>query len=169
MDLRNYGLKGDGLLQTGCNITASQNIVTCTGSSFTAADIGKAAFFPGAGAAGAFLNSSIASYQSPTQVTLHDTASTTMSNASLWYGTNNTAAWCAAMNCTSATPPNTLFSSQPGRTVLMQCGTYFISGTVYTRNNDNLIGRGPGGDTSAVIQSGEQSECPVHGFERQRG
>ncbi len=142
MDLRNYGLKGDGLLQTGCNITASQNIVTCTGSSFTAADIGKAAFFPGAGAAGAFLNSSIASYQSPTQVTLHDAASTTMANASLWYGTNNTAAWCAAMNCTSATPPNTLFSSQPGRTVLLPRGTYFISGTVYTRNNDNLIGAG---------------------------
>ncbi|MGA3053388.1 MAG: right-handed parallel beta-helix repeat-containing protein [Candidatus Korobacteraceae bacterium] len=142
MDLRAYGLKGDGILQTGCNITSGQKVVTCSGSSFSAADVGKAAFFQGAGAAGAFLNTSIASYQSATQVTLQDAASTTVANGSLWYGTDNTAAWCAAMNCTSATPPNRLFSVQPGRTVLLPRGTYFISGTAYTRNNDNLIGAG---------------------------
>ena len=36
MDLRNYGLKGDGLLQAGCNITVGQKAVTCTASGFTA-------------------------------------------------------------------------------------------------------------------------------------
>jgi hypothetical protein len=142
MDLRNYGLKGDGLLQSGCNIVSGQTVVTCSASSFTPADVGKAAFFPGAGSSSAFLHSVIASYQSATQVTLLDAASTTVSNGPLWYGTDNTAAWCAAMNCTSATLPNTLFSPQPGRTVLLPRGTYFISGTVYTRNNDNLIGAG---------------------------
>ncbi len=142
MDLRNYGLKGDGLLQAGCNITVGQKAVTCTASGFTALDVGKAAFFPAAGAAGAFLNSTIASYQSATQVTLADAATTAVTNGPLWYGTDNTAAWCAAMNCTSATPPNTLFSAQPGRTVLLPRGTYFISGTAYTRNNDNLMGAG---------------------------
>ena len=142
MDLRDYGLKGDGLLQPGCNITSGQNVVTCSASSFTSADVGKAAFFPTAGASSAFLNTTIASYQSATQVTLQDAASTTVSNGPLWYGHANTAAWCAAMNCTSTTTPNQVFSPQPGRTVLLPRGTYFISGTIYTRNNDNLIGAG---------------------------
>ncbi len=142
MDLRNYGLQGDGLLLNGCNITAGQSVVTCSASSFTAADVGKGAFFQGAGASANFLNSTIASYQSPTQVTLQAAASTTVTSGSLWYGTDNTAAWCAAMNCTSATFPNQIYSSQPGRTVLLPRGTYFISGTAYTRNNDNLVGAG---------------------------
>jgi hypothetical protein len=142
MDLRNYGLKGDGLLLTACNITAGQTTVTCTGSAFTAGDVNKGAFFQGAGAAGAYLNTTIVSYQSPTQVTLAASASATVSNGSLWYGTDNTAAWCAAMNCTSTATPNRIYSPQPGRTVLLPRGTYFLTGTAYTRNNDNLIGAG---------------------------
>ena len=142
MDLRNYGLKGDGLLLTACNITAGQAVVTCTGSAFTANDVSKGAFFQGAGAAGAYLNTTIAGYQSPTQVTLAAAASTSVSNGSLWYGTDNTAAWCAAMNCTSTVTPNQIYSPQPGRTVLLPRGTYFLTGTAYTRNNDNLIGAG---------------------------
>ncbi len=142
MDLRNYGLKGDGLLQTGCNITSGQTVVTCSAASFTYTDVGKAAFFQGAGVATAYLNSVIASYQSPTQVTLQNAASTTVSNGVFWYGTDNTAAWCAAMNCTSTATPNKIFSPEPGRTVLLPRGTYFVSGTIYTRNNDNLIGAG---------------------------
>ena len=142
MDLRNYGLKGDGVLLSTCSITAGQAIVTCTGSSFSANDVGKGAFFQSAGASGAYLNSTIASYQSSTQVTLAAAAASTVSNGSFWYGTDNTAAWCAAMNCNSANPPNHIFSPQPGRTVLLPRGTYFLTGTVYTRNNDNLIGAG---------------------------
>ena len=141
-DLRNYGLKGDGLLLPACNITAGQRTVTCTGSTFTASDVGKGAFFQSAGASGGFLNTTVASYQSATQITLAAAATTTVTNGSLWYGTDNTAAWCAAMNCNSATPPNQLYSPKPGRTVLLPRGTYFLTGTVYTRNNDNLIGAG---------------------------
>jgi hypothetical protein len=142
MDLREYGLKGDGLLLTTCNITSGLTVVTCTGSTFTPNDIGKGAFFQGAGVSGAFLNTTVAGYQSPTQITLAAAASTTVTNGPLWYGTDNTAAWCTAMNCTSTSTPNQLYSPQPGRTVLLPRGTYFISGTAYTRNNDNLIGAG---------------------------
>ena len=142
MDLRNYGLKGDGLLLHNCSITTGLAVVTCPGSAFTANDVGKGGFFEGAGAAGAYLNTTIASYQSPTQVTLAAPASTTVAGGSFWYGTDNTAAWCAAMNCTSTATPNQLYSPQPGRTVLLPRGTYFITGTAYTRNNDNLIGAG---------------------------
>jgi len=142
MDLRNYGLKGDGQLLNSCAIAAGQRTVTCTGSAFTAADVGKGAFFQGAGAAGAYLNTTIAGYQSPSQITLAAAASTTVASGPLWYGTDNTAAWCAAMNCTSAAVPNQLFSPQPGRTVLLPRGTYFLTGTAYTRNNDNLVGAG---------------------------
>ena len=155
MDLRDYGLVGDGVLLTSCNITHGQSVVRCTGSNFSAGDIGKAAFFPGAGAGGTtFLNTTIASYQSSTQVTLAAAAATDVNSGAFWYGTDNTQAWCAAMSCNSAGVPNTVFTAQPGRTVLLPRGTYFISCNTpssngycgaFTRNGDVLQGVGQSG------------------------
>jgi hypothetical protein len=142
MDLRDYGLVGDGAILANCNIASGQKVVTCSGSAFTSADAGKGAFFQGAGAAGAYLNTTIASYQSATQVTLAAAASTTVAGGTLFYGTDNTAAWCAAMNCASANVPNALFTVQPGRTVRLPRGTYFLTGSAYTRNGDQLVGDG---------------------------
>ena len=142
MDLRDYGLVGDGTRLQNCAITSGQRIVTCIGSAFSSADVGKGLFFAGAGASSAYLNSSIASYQSPTQVTLAAAASTTVSGGTLWYGTDNTAAWCAAMTCTNVNSPNAVYSPQPGRTVRLPRGTYLLTGSAYTRNGDQLIGDG---------------------------
>ncbi|MGC2110998.1 MAG: hypothetical protein WA655_15870, partial [Candidatus Korobacteraceae bacterium] len=64
--------------------------------------------------------------------------------------TDNTAAWCAAMNCTSASVPNTVYSPQPGRTVRLPRGTYFLTGSAYTRNGDQLMGDGYTG-TSVML------------------
>ena len=142
MDLRDYGLVGDGTILSSCNITNGQKVVTCTGSAFSSADVGKGAFFYGAGVAGAYLNTTIASYQSSTQVTLTAAASTTVSGGTLYYGTDNTTAWCAAMNCGNANAPNAIYTAQPGRTVRLPRGTYFLTGSAYTRNGDQLIGDG---------------------------
>src|ERR1035441_6696475 len=54
MDLRAYGLVGDGTRLQTCNIASGQEVVTCTGSAFSSADVGKGAFFAGAGASGAY-------------------------------------------------------------------------------------------------------------------
>ena len=46
------------------------------------------------------------------------------------------------MNCNSASVPNAIYSSQPGRTVRLPRGTYFLTGSAYTRNGDQLMGDG---------------------------
>jgi hypothetical protein len=152
MDLRDYGLVGDTqVLWNNCSIASGQKVLTCTGSSFVSSDVGKGAWLSGAGASGGFLNTTIASYQSSTQVTLAAAAFTTVTNGGpLWYGTDNTAAWCAAMNCNSPAVPNRSYTPQPGRTVRLPRGTYAITGSAYTRNGDIL--EGDGGTATEVMQ-----------------
>jgi hypothetical protein len=150
MDLRNYGMVGDGQILSTCSITSAQKIMQCAGASFSNRDVGKGAFFQGAGASGGFLNSTIASVQSSTQITLSSAAGTTVSSGTFYYGTDNTTAWCAAVNCNSATVPNQLATPQPGRTLRLPRGTYFVSGTIYTRNGDVLVG--DGGTATEIYQ-----------------
>jgi hypothetical protein len=52
LDVRNYGLVGDGTQLTTCSIMANTNAVHCTTSNFTAADVNKMAVFLGAGGSG---------------------------------------------------------------------------------------------------------------------
>ena len=159
MDLRDYNIVGDLLNLSGCSMTALSTMVTCSSASFTSADVGKGAAMSGANTAGAYLYSSIAAYVSPTQVNLTNAAIVSSSAASFWYGTNNTAAWCAAMNCNSATVPNKVFTPQPGRTVRLPRGAYglwcsgFSTGTaptINTRNGDRL--RGDGNTVTEIAQ-----------------
>ena len=63
------------------HITAGQAILTSARNSFTAGMSGFKVNVGGAGANGATLKTSIASYQSPTQVTLADKAATTTTSA----------------------------------------------------------------------------------------
>jgi hypothetical protein len=85
-----------GQLYTACNgpgcsgnLTASGSInsgsavLNITTSTFSSADVGTTITIAGAGASGATLRTTIASYTSPTQVTLGNTASTTVSSASV--------------------------------------------------------------------------------------
>ena len=159
MDLRDYNIVGDLLNLSGCSMTALSTMVTCSSASFTSADVGKGAAMSGANTAGAYLYSSIAAYVSPTQVNLTNAAIVSSSAASFWYGTNNTAAWCTAMNCNSATVPNKVFTPQPGRTVRLPRGAYglwcsgFSTGTaptINTRNGDRL--RGDGNTVTEIAQ-----------------
>ncbi len=143
MDMRAYGVVGDGQVLSTCSITAGQKTAQCTGAAFTSNDVGKGGFFQGAGTAGAFLNSKIDSVQDATHITLHDAAATTVaSNGTFYYGTDNTVPWCAAVNCNSGTVPNQLATPQPGRKLVLPRGTYFVTGSIYSRNGDTLIGDG---------------------------
>jgi hypothetical protein len=98
-----YGAKGDGKDVTNAVITSGSGVVTSASALFTSADVGKLAYFYGAGAAGALLVTTIASYQSATQVTLTATASTSVaSNGTFTWGTDDTAALASAINAAVA-------------------------------------------------------------------
>lgn len=95
----------DVLANNGGNMTAASGTLTLTGggASFSASDVGKTICVVGAGAAGAVLKTTISGYTSPTQVSLTATASTTVVVASVYWGTDSTAAFQAMF---AATPPN---------------------------------------------------------------
>ena len=159
LDLRAFGLVGDTLQLTTCDLASGSKNVHCASANFSAStDVGKGLWFLGVGASSGYLNTRITAVTDSTHVVVNDAAATAVaSGGTLWYGTDNTAAWCKAMQCTVATPPNKLYTAQPGRTVLLPHGTYAITGTVYTRNADVL--RGDGYTGSQVILFRTDGEC----------
>lgn len=87
----------DAKAATGGAITSGTAILTVSGGDqFTAGDVGKSIWVPGAGASGAALASTIAAWTSSTEVTLTDNASATVSGKKVAWGTDDTAAVRAA-------------------------------------------------------------------------
>jgi hypothetical protein len=106
VSVKDFGAKGDGVRVTGAaSITSGSAALNVTGAAFTSADAGKLIMVPGAGVAGGWLKTTIATRVSATQVTLSATAGTTLSAVSktVYYGTDDTnviqnahtAAWLA--------------------------------------------------------------------------
>ena len=142
MDVRAYGIKGDGAGISNCTGSAGSPNVSCTGTTFTASDIGKMVQFIGAGASGNTLAATVAgcSPSCPSSTVVLSTNVLTSGTNQLYYGTDNTAAWCAMMNCTSPNGPNNLYTSSPGRRVFVPRGTYFFSDSIGSRNGDQIVG-----------------------------
>ena len=142
LDVRNYGIKGDGMVLSTCTGTAGSPNVPCSGTTFSAGDIGKLVNFMGAGTGGGSLSATIAgcSPACPASTVVLSSNVLTASSQFFYYGTDNTAAWCAMMNCTSATGPNGLYTPSPGRRIFVPRGTYLFSGPISTRNGDELVG-----------------------------
>src|ERR1035437_4750436 len=72
---------------------------------FKSTDLGKLCLVPGAGAGGVLLNTTIASYQSATQVTLAAVSQTAVSGGTagqVSFGTDDTAGWVAVKNAALA-------------------------------------------------------------------
>jgi len=103
-DVRTYGAKGDGQAATDGAITSGQAILVCaTSKPFKAADVGKTIMVKGALSSGATtLVTTIASYQSPSQVTLSATATNTITGALVMWATDDTVALQAAINAAFA-------------------------------------------------------------------
>jgi hypothetical protein len=106
-----YGAKCNAILVSSSasySITSGSNVLTGSGAnvSFSSGDVGKSIWVPGAGASGAGLSTTIASYTNSTTVVLAANASTTISSLAvsqanpLAYGTDDTAAINAAINAT---------------------------------------------------------------------
>jgi hypothetical protein len=116
-----YGALGNGVVNAAGDghITNGLAVFTSASGVFTAADVGKAISVNGAGAAGAILLTTILSYQSATQVTLNANASTTVTTAGYFYGTDDTTAVQAALTAAAVA----------GGIVVFPVGIYPINNT----------------------------------------
>lgn len=88
-----YGALGDGQAVRDVATTSGSGVITSTSGLFTASDVGKYIMVNGAiGGANIPLLTTIASYQSATQVTLTNTASVTTTGLPAVWGTDDTTA-----------------------------------------------------------------------------
>lgn len=118
-----YGATGDGIADTTGAMTSSSATLTTTNSIFAAGDVGKVIVVVGAGTSSRDLVTTIASYTSATQVSLTASASTTVSNARVIFGTDQTAAIQAAINACN---------TGGGGIVRIPKGIYIIAGALQT-------------------------------------
>jgi hypothetical protein len=96
-----YGAKGNGVCVTDGSMTSGSAVLTCsTSTPFTSADVGKAIMvkYATTAATGSSLVTTIASFQSSSQVTLSASATNTVSSATVLYGTDDTTAFQNAVN-----------------------------------------------------------------------
>ena len=94
-----FGAKVDGIVLQGGSINVSSATLNCSNATWTSADIGKQISVSLAGTSGLVLCSTISGYNSATQITLTNSASTTTSGTSqIVYGTDDTPAWRNAMS-----------------------------------------------------------------------
>jgi hypothetical protein len=114
VDVRDYGVVGDGKLATDCTITAGSTDLNCASEHFFAVDVGKAITVWNAGIAagsgGVFptpLSTAISAYVTATEITLASPATTTVNPSphTVW-GTNNYAALNAARESANALYPS---------------------------------------------------------------
>jgi hypothetical protein len=97
-----YGAKGDAQLSTNCATTIGSATLTCTGGNFVVADVGKAVCASAAGAVGAAFCSTISGYTSASVVTMAASARNSAAGQSVYWGTNNDAAFAAAIAAAQA-------------------------------------------------------------------
>lgn len=92
-----YNAVGDYKTVTDASITSGTNVLNSPTAAFTANDVGKSINVAGAGASGAYLATTIAGYTSATAVTTAANAATTVSGATMSWGTNNRATIASAL------------------------------------------------------------------------
>lgn len=131
IDGRDFGVKADGVYFTG-SATAASSTITSNTAVFASTDVGKTIRVRGAGASGASLITTIATYISTTQVTGTASASTTVTNVSSFFGTDDTAAIQA-----------TLTAAGNGERVRFHKGVSLVSATITADQNQKIIGDGP--------------------------
>jgi len=114
VDVRGYGVVGDGRVAVDCSISSGSAIVTCSTAHFVAGDVGKSVGMWGAGptvlkAPTSYvtaLSTTIASYRSATEITLATSASNTANpSIHLVWGTNNYTAINTAIATANALHP----------------------------------------------------------------
>lgn len=118
VNVKDYGAKADSKFTTG-NLTAGTGSLVVPSAIFSSSDVGKTIYITGAGSGGATLVTTIAGYNSPTQVSLPVWASTTVTNAVVGFMTNDGSAINAAKNAAGV-----------GGKLYFPPGTYSVDGMV---------------------------------------
>jgi hypothetical protein len=100
--LRDFGVKGDGAVSSkdedgGAAMTSGQTTLTLPSGPFVASDVGKVVTVAGAAAGGNTLISTIAAFTSSTTVELAHAAAMTVSETTVYWGTDDTSAINAAI------------------------------------------------------------------------
>lgn len=98
ISIESEGGVADGQIVEDGAMTSGSAILTSDSGLFSAQDVGKIICVRGAGSAGGRLSTTVASYQSSTQVTLATNASTTASSCRVVWGTNNSSAYLSALD-----------------------------------------------------------------------
>jgi hypothetical protein len=109
VDIRDHGGVGDGVALTDAVTAAGSPVLTSASGRFTADMVGKTVVVPGATAAGTTLVTTVASYESPTQITMAAAAGRVAAvpggpNVNAVVGTDNSAAFAAAFAEAAAGP-----------------------------------------------------------------
>lgn len=127
-----YNAVGDAEFNDGATMTSGAATLTCAAGTFSAEDVGKFIRVVGAGTAGADLVTTIAARASNTSITLTANATTTVSSAQLFYGTDNTTAIQAAITAANA--------SSSTKKVFIPGGKYLCNVTSFP--NVDIVGAG---------------------------
>lgn len=130
--LTSFGAVSDAReLRDGAIVTGT-DLLTSTSAPFAAGDVGKSIVVAGAGAAGAKLRTTIASFVSEAQVTLANAAATTVTSAGVVFGTDCSAALQAAFDSIGASG---------GGTVVIE-GLFLLA---------SPVGKEFGGETASMV------------------
>ena len=132
ISVKDYGAVGNAKCTEFADMTSGSAALSTTGySGFAVGDVGKKVIVYGAGSAGVPLETTIAAYTSATQVTLSATASTTVANSAAVWGTDDSAAFAAAVTAAKA--------STVTRTIYVPVGQY-LANVVLNEPNLQIVG-----------------------------
>lgn len=135
LNVKNWGATGNGKLVTDAGITATGSTLTSSSANFTSGDVGKIGVIMGAGAlngsVGIPLPFTITGFTSSTQVTISATATTAVSNAVCYYGTDDQAKISA-----------TIAQTPVGGTAFLPSGIYLMSSELSIQKVMRLTGNG---------------------------
>lgn len=160
INVKDFGAKGDRKQSATGGVSAASTTLTCTGCGFTAADAGKFIRVYGAGASAAALTTTIATYTSANVVELTASASTTVTNALVVFGTDDytaiNRAFTYARNAGVSLSSTATSAGNPGinntgsiATVYFPAGGYLVSDEFDLSQNSHLNIVAPG---KAVIE-----------------
>lgn len=131
-----YGAKGNALTVSDGVMNGTTAVLTSVSGKFVAGDVGKSIFVTGAGAAGVPLRTTIASFQSATQVTLAAVSATAVATGIVVWGQNDAAFINNAITAANAAG---------GGVVYLPPGLYLIdTPAVLLKSSVQLVGAGPG-------------------------
>jgi hypothetical protein len=159
-NVKAFGALGDANRTRGGAMTAGSAVLTdTTWSPFTAADVGKYVAVQNALTASTPTVTTIASYQSASQVTLATTASRTVSGAVIVWGTDDTTAISAALTAAGAA------GALGGGEVYFPPGGYLIGDTTLALpSRTSIVGAGNGWGSSIIAKAGRTANRAMVGL-----